>query len=68
MNWYPLLALVAFAYAAAVFYIVIAKPPALMKIGKLQAIERLLGKRGAEIFYYAWGSLAVLLGIWALLQ
>lgn len=68
MNWYPLIALLAFLYAAAVFYIVIKKPPSLMQLGKLQMFQKLLGERGADIFYYVWGLLAVAIGIWALMQ
>lgn len=66
MNWYPLLALVAFAYAGLVFYIVIKKPPKLMTIGKLAAFQKMLGERGADIFYYAWGAGAVAIGIFLL--
>jgi len=66
MNWYPLLALLAFAYAAAVLYIVIKKPPKIMQMGKLQAIEKMLGKKGADIFYYVWAVVFAAMGIWLL--
>lgn len=68
MNFYPLIALVAFIYAGLVFYIVIVKNPAWTKIGKFDAAQKILGERGAEIFYYIWGLLAAGIGIWALMQ
>jgi len=68
MNWMPLLALLAFAYAAAVFYIAIKKPPRIMQLGKLKTIEKILGKTGMDIFFYIWGAAFVVLGVWLLMK
>lgn len=67
MNWYPLLALVAFAYAGLCWYIIYKKPPSLMKIGKVEMFQKMLGEKGADIFYYAWGAIAAGLGIYLLI-
>jgi hypothetical protein len=64
MNWYPLLALLAFAYAGLVFFLVVKKPPKLWGIGKIQAFVKVLGDKGTDIFFYVWGIAFIGLGIW----
>jgi UDP-N-acetylmuramyl pentapeptide phosphotransferase/UDP-N-acetylglucosamine-1-phosphate transferase len=65
MNWYPLLALVAFAYAALVIYLAqTKKPEAIWNMAKIQAFVKVLGERGTVIFFYVWGAIFAGLGIW----
>jgi hypothetical protein len=64
MNWYSLLALLAFAYAGLVFFLVVKKPPKLWGIGKIQAFVKVLGDKGTDIFFYVWGVAFIGLGIW----
>jgi hypothetical protein len=66
MNWYPLLALLAFVYTGIVFWLTIKKPEKLWGMGKIQAIVKFLGERGTEIFFYIWGVAFAALGIWLL--
>ena len=66
MNFYPLLALVAFAYAGVVWFVVIKQPPKYMKLAKLEAFQNMMGKTAANIFYYVWGTIAAGLGIFFL--
>ena len=66
MNWYPLLALLAFAYTGLVLWITIKKPEKLWDMGKIQVIVKVLGERGTEIFFYFWGITFAALGIWLL--
>jgi len=66
MNWNPLLALLSFAYTGLVLWITIKKPEKLWGIGKIQAIVKVLGERGTEIFFYFWGLVFAALGVWLL--
>lgn len=66
MNWYPILALLAFAYTGLVFWLVIKKPEKLWGISKIKVFVNVLGEKGAEIFFYAWGIGFAALGIWLL--
>jgi hypothetical protein len=68
MNWYPIIALVAFLYAALTLYIIIKKPPSMMKLGKVEMMQRLIGNSGTEILYYVVSLVAIGIGIWALMQ
>lgn len=64
MNGKALLVILAFIYAGLVFFITFKKPPKIWSMGKIRAFERVLGEKGTVIFFYAFGSLAVALGIW----
>jgi len=66
MNWYPLLALLAFAYAVLVVWMAVKKPPKLWGMGKIQAFVKVLGEKGTVIFFYIWAAAFVALGIWLL--
>ena len=66
MNYYPLLALLAFAYAGLVFWLTIKKPAKLWGIKKVQAFVKVLGERGTEIFFVVFGLIFIGLGIWCL--
>ncbi len=68
MNWYPLIALIAFAYAAATLFIIIKKPPSMMKLGKVEIFQKMIGEKGTDILYYAVAALAIGIGVWALMQ
>jgi hypothetical protein len=64
MNWYPLLGLLALAYAGLVIFITVKKPEKLWQIGKIQAFVKVLGERGTEIFFYVFAVIFLVLGIW----
>lgn len=66
MNWYPLLALLALAYAGLVVFLAVKKPEKLWKMGKIQMFVKVLGERGTEIFFYVWAVLFVALAVWLL--
>jgi len=65
MNWYPLLGLLALAYAALVIYLAATKKPeSLWNMAKIQAFVKVLGEKGTVIFFYIWGLGFAALGIW----
>lgn len=65
MNWYPLLGLLALAYAGLVFYLAAAqKPTAIWNMAKIQMFVKVLGEKGTVIFFYVWAVAFVVLGIW----
>lgn len=65
MNWYPLLGLLALAYAAFCAYLAATKKPeAIWNMGKIQGFVKVLGEKGAVTFFYVWAGLAAALGIW----
>jgi len=66
MNWYPVLALLAFAYTGVVFWMTIKKPEKLWNMAKVQAFVKILGERGTEIFFYIFGLAFAALGVWLL--
>lgn len=66
MNYYPLLALLAFAYSSLVFWITIKKPAKLWDMKKIQGFVKILGEKGTEIFFYSIGIIVAGLGIWCL--
>lgn len=67
MNIFPLLGLLAFAYAIAVVVIAMKKPEKIWNMGKIQAFIKVLGEKGTVIFFYIWALIFVGLGIWAFL-
>jgi hypothetical protein len=65
MNWYPLLGLLALAYAALVVVLgATKKPEVLWNMGKIQAFVKVLGEKGTVIFFYILGAAVAVLGIW----
>lgn len=64
MNYFPLLGLLALAYAGMVFWIAFKKPVKLWDMAKIKGFRKVLGEKGTVIFFYVWGALAVVLGIW----
>ena len=64
MNWYPLLGMLALVYALAVFFITIKKPTKIWEMKKIQTFIKVLGDKGTVIFFYIWGTAALVLSIW----
>jgi hypothetical protein len=65
MNWFPLLGLLALAYAGLVLYLAAAKKPVVIwNMAKIQAFVKVLGEKGTVIFFYVWGVIFLGLGIW----
>lgn len=64
MNGNALLGILAFIYAGLVFFITYKKPPKIWAMRKIKTFEKILGEKGTVIFFYAFGLLAVALGIW----
>ncbi|MCP4361200.1 MAG: hypothetical protein GY796_24595 [Chloroflexi bacterium] len=65
MNWYPLLGLLALAYAAFVIYVAATKKPeSIWNMGKVQGFVKVLGEKGTVIFFFIWGIAFAALGVW----
>jgi hypothetical protein len=65
MNLYPLLGLVALAYAGFCAYLAATKKPEIIwNMGKIQAFVKVLGEKGAAIFFFVWALIFAALGIW----
>ncbi len=65
MNWYPLLGLLALAYAGLCIYLATTKKPAaIWNMGKIQGFVKVLGEKGAVTFFIIWGAIFAVLGIW----
>ncbi len=65
MNWYPLLGLLALAYAVFVSYVAATKKPeSIWNMGKVQGFVKVLGEKGTVIFFFIWGLGFAALGIW----
>lgn len=64
MNGFALLGILAFVYAGFVFFITFKKPVAIWNMAKIRAFRKVLGEKGTVIFFYAFGLLAVALGVW----
>ena len=66
MNGWALLGILAFIYAGLVFFITIKKPDAIWNMAKIKGFRKALGEKGTVIFFYVWGVLAIILGVWLL--
>ena len=64
MNVWPLLGLLAFAYAGLVVWITVKKPAKIWGMAKIQTFVKVMGEKGTVIFFYVWAGLAIILGIW----
>ena len=65
MNWYPLLGLVALAYAGLCIYLgATKKPAAIWNMAKVQMFIKVLGEKGTVTFFYVWGIAFGAVGIW----
>lgn len=64
MNFFPLLGLLALAYAGMVVWIALKKPAKLWDMAKIRGFRKVLGDKGTVIFFYVWAVLFVALGIW----
>lgn len=68
MNVNALLALLAIIYGGFVIFLTIKKPPKIWNMKKIQGFEKVLGRKGTEIFFYIWAILFLILGIWLLIK
>lgn len=66
MNIWPLLGILAIIYSAVVFILAVKKPPKIWEMGKVKFFRNLLGEKGTVIFFFIWGILFIILGIWLL--
>lgn len=64
MDGLALLGILAFVYAGVVFFIAYKKPDKIWNMAKINAFKKILGEKGTIIFFYIWGMLAIILGIW----
>ncbi len=64
MNTNALFGIVAILYAGMLFFVTFKKPKQIWSIKKIRGFEKVLGEKGTEIFFYAFGLLALALGIW----
>lgn len=56
MPWYGTLALI---YGILCVFIGLLKPPFIYNMGKIKAMEKMMGKTGARIFILVWGALFI---------
>ncbi len=68
MNGWALLGIVLLMYAGIVFFITFKKPDKIWNIGKIRGFRKVLGEKGTIVFFYAWGLLALVLGIWLIIK
>lgn len=68
MNGLAILGLVLILYAVMVFWIVIKKPDKLWNMSKIELFKKVLGEKGAVIFFYIWGIVFAGIGIWLLIK
>lgn len=64
LNGYALLGIVLVLYALMLFVVTFTKPKKIWGIAKIRAFEKVLGEKGTVIFFYAFGLLALGVGIW----
>ncbi len=64
MNYFPLLGLLALAYSGFIIFLTVKKPDKIWNMKKIQAFEKVLGKKGTEVFFYVWSILFIILGVW----
>ena len=64
MNGWALLGIVLIVYAVLIFFITFKKPKGIWEMAKIKAFRKVLGEKGTVIFFYIWGVLAIVLGIW----
>lgn len=51
-------------YAMIVFFITMKKPTKIWNMGKIRFFVKVLGEKGTIIFFYIWGLIALVVGIW----
>ena len=64
MDGLALLGILLLLYAGMVFFITFKKPEKIWNISKIKAFKRVLGEKGTVIFFYAFGLVALGLGVW----
>lgn len=68
MKGLALLGIFLVLYAAAVFYITVKKPKAIWEMKKIRMFIDAMGEKGTVIFFYVWGGIALVIGIWLLMK
>jgi hypothetical protein len=62
------LGLLAFVYGAAVMVFAYKKPKKIWNTWKVKKIVKVLGEKGAVIFFYIWGIAFFCLGLWLMIK
>jgi len=60
MPWYAIALII---YGVLCLFIGLMKPPVIWNMGKIKAIEKVMGKVGAQIFILVWGLAALVAGL-----
>jgi hypothetical protein len=68
MNGWALLGIILIVYAVAVFYIAAKKPAFIWNMAKIEMFKKFLGEKGTVTFFYIWGVLAIVVGIWLMMK
>lgn len=63
MSGLAILGLFLIIYGLFVFFIAAKKPEAVWKMGKIQGFVKVLGEKGTVIFFFVWGTAAVVGGV-----
>lgn len=66
MNLWALLGIVLIAYGIMCCFIAFKKPAKVWEIAKIRGFRKVLGEKGAVVFFYVWGLLALVIGVWAM--
>lgn len=68
MNAWALVGLLLIAYAAAVLFVAIKKPPAIWNMAKIRLFIKILGSRGTQIFFIVFAMLSAGVGLWLMIR
>jgi hypothetical protein len=68
MDGMAILGIVLILYAAVVVWITVAKPKAIWEMAKIKMFIKWFGEKGTVIFFYVWGALALVIGVWLLMK
>jgi len=68
MNGWALLGIILIIYALVVFYVAVKKPDFIWNMGKIEAFKKVLGEKGTVVFFYIWGGIAGLIGVWLMIR
>ncbi|MFZ7121593.1 MAG: hypothetical protein ACOWWH_11675 [Eubacteriaceae bacterium] len=68
MKVLPLLGILAILYAGMVVVIALKKPVKIWNMKKIEMFKNMLGEKGTVVFFYIWGVVFLVLGIWLLMK
>ena len=68
MNGLALLGLFLILYSVVVVVLAIKKPKSIWEMGKIKGFIKLLGEKGAVIFFFVWAAVSLGFGIWLLVR